>query len=384
MKSNFLLGGYLILLACNAPNEDAADSSFSLLVKDSIQVDYVGMLDLMDIAPSQGRILFHNMQNGVILLTDFEGNHLSEMEKRGDSKDSYGPYPWLPARFLENGNFFMIGLKGYMEFYPSGELAKQIPYHSSDVPNLGGRAAADNEFVMHEDFVLIRAIIPRGEFTKVEPEYYENFLQLAKISPQKGEFERFLNIENESLFKNGSAYDVTEMMPTFTTHENRLYLISGTDPHLNIYDINEEFKRVDRKPIAYPNYNPGEGKEPAKADVRGISLDRAAGKTHVLKTYGDYLIATYFAGFDFSDREEYKNLTNETYSAFFEKIEGKYPIRMHVMDLEGNSLADFELPKQLDYRQFLVRDEKIWFLSKFNQEEEEDFVKIYQVELVVE
>lgn len=382
MKSIYLIGGYLISLSCNSPQEQASDSSFSLLVKDSIQVDYVGMLDLMDIAPSQERILFHNMQNGVILLTDFDGNHLHEMEKRGDSKDSYGPYPWLPARFLENGNFFMIGLKGYLEFYPNGELVKQIPYQSVDVPNLGGRAAADNEFAIHEDFILIRAIVPRGEFTKIEPEYYNNFLQLAKISPQEGKFERFLHLEQESLFKNGRAYDVTEMMPSFTTHGDKLYVISGTDPHLNIYQINEGFKRVYRTPIAYPVYNPGQGKEPAKADVRGISVDRAAGKTYVLKTYGDFLIATYFAGFDFSDREEYKNLTNESYSAFFEKIEGKYPIRMHIMDLKGNSLADFELPKQLDHRQFLVRNGKMWFLSKFNQEEEEDFVKIYQVELV--
>lgn len=384
MKSTYIIGGYLILLSCNSPQETASNNSFSLLVKDSIQVDYVGMLDLMDIAPSQERILFHNMQNGVILLTDFQGNHLHEMEKRGDSKDSYGPYPWLPARFLENGNFFMIGLKGYLEFYPNGELVKQIPYQSTDVPNLGGRAAADNEFSMHGDNVLIRAITPWGEFNKAEAEYYDNFLQLAKISPQEGKFERFLHLEQESLFKNGRAYDVTEMMPSFTTHGNKLYVISGTDAHLNIYDINDGFKRVDRKQIAYPNYNPGEGKEPAKADVRGISLDRAAGKTHVLKTHGDYLIATYFAGFDFSDREEYKNLTNESYSAFFEGIEGKYPVRMHVLDLEGNSLADFELPNQLDYRQFLIRDGKMWFMSKFNNEEEEDFVKIYQVELVFE
>lgn len=387
MKAHFLLGGSLILLACNAPKEQDVDNLFSLIIKDSIQINYVGMLDLMDIAPSQERILFHNMQNGVILMTDFEGNHLEEMEKRGDSKDSYGPYPWLPARFLDNGNFFMIGLKGYMEFYPSGELVQQIPYQTPNVPNVGGKAAADNEFSMYEDFVLIRAVIPRGEFTKVEPEYYDNFLQLAKIYPKQGEFERFLHLEDESLFKNGRAYDVTEMMPSFTTHGSRLYVMSGTDPHLNIYDLNEGFKRIDRKPIAYPNYNPGEGKEPAKADVLAISVDPAAGKTYVLKTYGDYLIATYFAGFDFSDREEYKNLSNEpytkeSYSAFFEKIEGKYPIRMHVMDLEGNSMADFELPKQLDFRQLLVRDEKMWFLSKFNQEVEEDFVKIYQVELI--
>ncbi len=183
------------------------------------------MLDLMDIAPSQARILFHDMQRGVALLTDFEGIHLQEMEKRGDAKDSYGPYPWLPARFLENGNFFMVGLKGYMEFYPNVELAKSIPYQTSDVPNIGGRAAADNEVILHNDMILIRAIIPRGEFTKVEPEYYDNFLQLAKIYPEQGRFERFLHLEEESLFKNGKAYDVTEMMPSFTTHSNRLYVI---------------------------------------------------------------------------------------------------------------------------------------------------------------
>ncbi len=57
---------------------------------------------------------------------------------------------------------------------------------------------------------------------------------------------------------------------------------------------------------------------------------------------------------------------------------------MHVMDFEGNSLADFQLPEKLDYRQFLVRDKKMWFLSRFNQDEEEDFVKIYQVELLLD
>lgn len=108
----FLSGVFGLFLCCARPSPSESPAPFELWIEDSIQVNYEGLLDLMDIDPTRQRVLLHDPQRGIILLTDFSGTHLEIMEKRGDNRDSYGMYPWTPAKFLENGNFFLIGFNG--------------------------------------------------------------------------------------------------------------------------------------------------------------------------------------------------------------------------------------------------------------------------------
>jgi len=173
------------------------------------------------------------------------------------------------------------------------------------------------------------------------------------------------------------------MNPCFAILDDKLLVIAGTDPHLNVYDIKTPHQLLDRKPIAYPNYQMGDGEDRALADPKSIAYDESAGRTHSLKVYKDYLITTYSPGYDVADKEKYKTfMAREDYKVFKEKIAGKYPPAIMVMDHQGEAIQSISLPDNLDHRQFLVCDGALWWLSKFNSEIEEDFVQIYKVEII--
>ncbi|WP_209331461.1 hypothetical protein [Lunatimonas salinarum] len=381
----FVFLGFTIagLPGCSKPAKERAPLLARLQMEDSIRVNYEGILDLMDIDPTRNRILLHDPQRGVILLTDFSGTHLETMEKRGDSRDSYGSFPWTPAKFLENGHFFLIGVKGYQEFEPNGRLMRAVPFASKEIPSFSGRAAADNPVARLGSEYIIRGITAWGEFTKAEPAYYDNFQLLARINPKLGTVERFLHLAQESLFKNGRAYDVTEMMPSFALHGDTLYVTVGTDPNLYIYRMNTDVEPITTRKMEHTSFNPGQGKAPAEADVKAIAVDWSAGRTRSLTLMDTLLLACYHPGFDPVDRERYLNLDRD-YSEFMAEMEAKYPNRLLVMNLEGKRLADIAIPPQLDYRQLLYKDGKLWFLSRFNKDREEDFVQLYKVRLHLE
>ncbi|MCC5938975.1 MAG: hypothetical protein JJU34_16980 [Lunatimonas sp.] len=378
--SFFLVCSIGVILACNRPSDNEMPISIELSLEDSIQVNYEGLLDLMDIDPTRKRILLHDPQRGIILLTDFSGTHLETMEKRGDNRDNYGMFPWTPAQFMENGHFFLLGFKGYQEFGPDGRLIRSTPVSAKDIPSFSGRAAADNPVAKIGEDYLFRGITPRGEYTKAEPEYYENFQLLATLNPDSGKLHRFLHLANESHFRNGQAYDAPEMMPSFALRGDSLYVTVGTDPNLYLYHLDDTSAPIAVHEMEHTLFFPGQGKAPAEADVKGIAVDASAGRTRSLTLVDTLLLACYHPGFDPLDRERYQNLEGN-YGEFMAEMEGKYTDRLLIMNLEGKRLADLEIPNQLDYRQLLYRNGELWFLSRFNKEQEEDFVKLYKVHI---
>ncbi|MDN3688715.1 hypothetical protein [Cyclobacterium jeungdonense] len=371
------------LLAFSCQQEKKEDTpSFSLEIIDSIRVEYAGLLDLMDADPARKRVLLHDRQRGIILLTDFEGNHVLKLDKQGDDKGSYGGYLWSPARIKDNDHISLVSHMGFFEFDAEGKLASHRKFQE-DVPFFGGRAAADSELMEHEGIFYQKGLVARGQYNKTQDEYYDQFQLLVKFDPEKGSAERIIHLEEESPFRtSGKAFEIPEMSPSFTILEDKLLVIAGTDPHLNVYDIKAPHRLLERKPIAYPDYNAGQGIERTRADPKSIAYDESAGRTHTLKVYKDYLLSSFSPGYDFADRERYLTIDNrEDYSAFREAIADKYPPALFLMDHQGEGIQKLSLPESLDHRQFLVRDGYLWWLSRFNSEVEEDFVKIYKVEI---
>ncbi|WP_375583473.1 hypothetical protein [Cyclobacterium xiamenense] len=380
-QSLALACGALLAIACG-PEEEEASVSFALEIRDSIRVDYPGLLDLMDVDPVQKRILLYDRQRGTILLTDFEGNRLLDLNKQGDDKGSYGQYLWSPARIETGGGIFLISHKGFFTFDSEGNLARFRPFEEA-VPFFGGRAAADSELLEHEGIFFQKGLVARGEYNKTDEEYYEQFQLLVRFDPENGSAERIVHLEEESPFRSsGMAFEIPEMSPSFTILEDKLLVVAGTDPHLNAYTIQPPHRLLFRKSIAYPEYNAGQGIERAKADPKSITSDASAGRTHTLKVYKNFLISSFNPGYNFADRERYLTIDNpDDYRAFRESIVDKYPSALFLMDHQGQGIQQLDLPKSLDHRQFLVRGGELWWLSRFNSEVEEDFVTIYQVEI---
>ncbi|MBD3627568.1 hypothetical protein [Cyclobacterium sp.] len=382
-KPTLLFIIFLSLVALSCQQEVKQDSpALSLVITDSIRVEYPGLLDLMDLDPVRERVLLHDPQRGVMLLTDFEGNHLLNLDKRGDEKGSYGRFLWSTAKIQADDHISLVSHMGFFEFDAQGELANHRKFQE-DVPFFAGRAAADSELMEHEGIFYQKGLVARGEYNKTDDAYYDQFQLLVKFDPEKGTAKRIIHLEEDSPFRTtGKAFEIPEMNPSFTIHDDKLLVIAGTDPHLNIYDIKPPHQLLERKPIAYPNYNTGEGIERARADPNSIDSDRSAGRTYSLKVFQNFLLASYHPGYDVADRERYWEISSpDEYSTFNKSIEGKYLPALLVMDLQGEAKQRLPIPESLDHRQFLVREGELWWLSRLNAEKEEDFIQIYKVEI---
>ncbi len=69
--------------------------------------------------------------------------------------------------------------------------------------------------------------------------------------------------------------------------------------------------------------------------------------------------------------------------AFREMILKKYPNRIQVTDLDGNQLLDFA-PDRYHPETMLIRDGQLWVMAKPDPDLEEDFFKVYRLDLKVE
>lgn len=380
---NYLLpfASALFLLSCGEKNTENITNveNLTLTKVDSIQIPYhLGILALMDINSKSENVLLFNQQKNSLVIGDFQGNEPSEIVNEPEDPDSFGRFPLGAGKFDKEGNnFTIISNQGVYTYDLNGNLINGGKHQRENMPAFSGRASVDQEFFWVGDKILTPAT-GWGEFPRNTPEFYENYTNLAWFDTTVRNVEQFLYLDETSFFRNGKAHDIPHMMPRVAVQDQKIYLIQGVEPALNIYNIKEPYEKIKRVPINLTDYHFNQGEDFKEADPRMISFDPFTGNFENIKVTDKYILISLFPGISELDRAKYADVD---YMELISKLKKDYPNRLLVMDLEGNKLSEIEFPKEFDTRQWMVRDNYIWFLSKVNLEEEEDFVKIYKVKL---
>lgn len=373
----------ILFFACGSPPAvvSIANVELKIEIADSIRIPYIGKLNLMDVSPENELMLFFDIQNMKFVSTDFEGKVIGEFTKERDAPDGFGFYPMAAGKFNSSKNIQVVSSSGIFEYDLKGNLMKSVKVPRDQILPFSGRADAKRELLVVKDKILLAGLIARGEFNKTQPEFYDTYLQLVWADPKTGKYERFLNLDPESVFQNERSHEPSTLSTSFEVVDNELYVISGTDPYLNTYGLDAPYPRINRIPLNLTNYQLNPGEDPKKADPRAIGYDPSFGIIQKVIKVRNHLFLTYETGYDAEDASQYQeNMSADEWKEFNTRILEKYSTRYQILNLEGNRLMDAELPNQLSDL-YVSRDDAIWFLGKQNPDKEEDFYTVYKVSI---
>ncbi|MEP0713433.1 MAG: hypothetical protein ABJC55_16070, partial [Algoriphagus sp.] len=374
---------FLLILSCGTPKSESTQEreTYELAISDSIRIDYIGTLNLMDVNPGFEKILFFDPQNMKFVSTDFKGKILGEFSKERDAPDGFGFYPMAAGRFNSSQNIQVVSMLGTYEYDLAGNLlsSKKIP--RDEAKPFSGRADAKREIQFVGDKILLSGSIARGEYNKTQPEFYDTYLQLVWADPKTGSFEQFLSLDSASIFQNNMSHEPSTLSASFEVVENKLYVISGIDPFLNIYELDSPYTKLKRVALELTDYRLNTGEDPKKADPRAISYDPSFGIIQKLVKVGDKLVIMYETGYSDQDAiRSRENMSQSEWQEFYTRMKDTYKMRYQILDLEGKLLSDAVIPEELGDL-FVSREGSLWFMGKVNAEIEEDFYTLYQVEL---
>lgn len=161
-------------------------------------------------------------------------------------------------------------------------------------------------------------------------------------------FDQFMNPDENSVFRNGMAQDVSHLTPRMALAKDKIYLVQGIEPALNIHSLTAPHEKIKRFDFGISDYFFNQGEEFNKADPRIINPDIFSGRIENLKETDQYVLVSFFLGIPEGEQEKYENLG---WSDFLDKSRKDYNPRMVVMDLDGNLLTELEIPLQFSERQ---------------------------------
>ncbi|MBS9524547.1 hypothetical protein KIH41_03275 [Litoribacter ruber] len=372
-----------LVVACSGHSEDSKDNNqeVNLVLKDSLQIDHLGELVLMDIDPDNDKILFFDFKTRDFIISDKQGNKLNTFNKTGDGPDSFGNFPNTPGKFNERGNFQLLSYNGIFEYDTDGNLVNKNTFEQPI--SYMGRSTAEWEFYqVAEDSILSVGLQAWSEHPRNTPEYYDNFKLLNWLDVKSMTNTHFMSLEENSLFRNGKGHELPDMIPAMHYEDGKIYMVVGKDARLNVYEANPPYALIKSAELDLEGFQQDPGVSFGELDPNAIKVNMETGRINSLKKYGDYLLLSYLPGFNDVDAERFRSETDPNKQvALYEELKSKYPARLNIMNTELETLKNMEMPANLNNRQFIVRNDQLWFMGEPNAEEEEDFFRVYRVEV---
>ena len=385
----FLVTGF-IFLSCNSNQEasqSALASSFSLEVVDTVEVDYLGQLMLMAIAPNGQTFLCMDWQRQEFIFLDrASAKIVSSFSKSGDRPDNPGWGIRAPS-FFDNSSMLIGGTNGVFIFDLEGEVVQKYSY--LDQPNPGILYMNAGSYIhpsqIDGEEVFIFPTTDARSAIKTERAFYENWRSISVYYPESKRFAPKIHLPANSRYFDGMVYEQSHLMSTFTLMDNRLWLSLGADPVIRAYDVNNDFTLVAELYPPLLNYISPEGVKPADADPNSVVFEGDLGGIKNIFAYKDDLALVYFPGFSQSQKEAlslaWQTGGEDTYEELYQQFKKVTPTHLLIMSQEGEVKADIAIPPSLEGGDLLIQNDEIWIQAAENKEQEEDVVRFFRLEL---
>ncbi|MBS9525754.1 hypothetical protein KI659_17170 [Litoribacter alkaliphilus] len=384
MKYNLvLICAILLAIGCTSP-QDEKKSQDSLAgewaVVDSVTVEYLGNMTLSDISPDGKHLLAADYRKNTYFILNESGEILQELQKGGDTPDTYGQY-LSEMGFWDDQTVFIMGTKAIKWYDLQGNEVKSTPmkgdYQKSvTMRYTGGQAQkislGDEQHLLHQGHM--------PKIKRTEKRYMDEVRGGTLINTNNFEMIELFPLEEDSRFRDGNLYDNGDLYSRLAVGEDKIYVSFDGDPTLYAYEKDEPFNLAFKKPLTLQNVQPNEGMPVEYADV-DVYFDPAKSGLRFLQADNRSVYLQYFEGISKERMAELEQIDDmNKWMAEYEEELNTRENRLKLFDAEGNEQVDLRLHDKFDGQAgFLARHDHLYFNKVKNEEEEEDYVVFYKV-----
>ncbi|EIM72072.1 hypothetical protein A3SI_20052 [Nitritalea halalkaliphila LW7] len=317
-----------------------------------------------------------------IYIANFDGEIESEFSKFGDIPDSYGIL-LSTIRFEGDGAILIYGSNGFFKYSYYGETINRQKLKNYEMPDRSFKTMGRGMEAVGNRYLYINQEFPPNRDYSKKSFLYDLHL-LKWLYPDSGEIEPFIQFPEYSLFRNGKLFFRSAWDPAFHVEDGYIYVVFGLEPVIYVYQDTFPYNLVSELPIQFKEFRNFTGTDDFTFEIEAFFDRFRSAFVENIKKIDDLFVIAYFPGYDQQDlSESNENKSPQEREAFLEKIAKKYPNRIAIVDSTGNVINDF-VPEGLEPSSMLVRDGQLWMMEKPNEEEEQDYFRLFRVGLKIE
>lgn len=373
-----------IIFSCNTKiNQYSTEKKYSIEVVDSINIDYLGNLNLMDYDSKSGNYLLSNLGMMPILEVDDTGkivNNVVVSHEGPNAVSNPGSVGYL------NGDLLIYDMeKGFVKVNDDKSISDQfkIPYQHTYLvfpPHLPLIKREDNEAFYLKP--LTDADFIDGMGAAFYRNYYDKPL-LEKVNVETGDITTHFQIPDQSIFKDGMNHGI--YVPIIKNKGTEWLVSTWFDPIVYLFEQKgSEFlfvRAIDLGLEGMVNY---ESVSMENSDqFFEVNSAIRPGNVNDILLMDDYTIVVYRKGISGDVQKEIKDKFPEQQDSEIEKNDPFYAV---VLDKDYNILAnDVLFPLGAFYPNVINNENEIVSLKRADMfDVEEDFITLYRMKLKVE
>lgn len=375
---------FILAFSCNSKEEDniekpLSEQNLEFEIYDSLVVDYLGNLILMDISPDGQNYLLIDQNTDSIFVTDPSGDIKYHYKRTGEGPEMILGNRTGIGEFLDNESYLIPSSRGIFVFSLSGDLKQSyLPEFTGVsrlvIPNNPSHAISNGK-------VYVK--IPGRYSDLVEPgiEFQQKSKHLEILDLATGKYESALPFPKESKFSSETEeYGVFDYFTSFAIDRDSVYLVYRNEPKLFVYHISDLEIPTKVKLLNFPQFH--ERNTETKPDSEAINVrDFFLGSINQIIPLGnETVLVNYLPGLT---DEEAKGVIDEAKGDFDLMFKNAEAINKGGLVLfDGTEISRIiSKPIFLGNIDHLVSKDQIWFSPNF-EEIENDYSVIYKTRLV--
>ncbi|MHA7130992.1 hypothetical protein [Algoriphagus namhaensis] len=383
MKNQLLLAlaTVLVLSACTseAPKAPLSEQNLEFEIYDSLVVDYLGNVTLMDISPDGKTFLLIDQNTDSLLLADGDGQLIQTYMLAGEGPENYPKSRLGVGKFLNNDQFLIPTMGGLFVYDLKGRLNKRL--EPDFAPQINVLMPYSEAHFLIGNRVYLHFPGRMNEEDLADMNFNQNATLLEVLDLETGKFEGQVNLPKESRFaQKDESINVIDFFPNLTAREDSIFIAFRNEPKLFGYQVNQlnsTPKTWDIPLEGFIENTSWEGPKDGSIDLRRFFFG-SINDLYALNS-GEFLI-NYQAGLSDEVAAEVMSVAGSDFNKIFklggEKNKGGYIL----FDLQ-NSSPIIKKPEVLGSINKVISRDEIWFSLDFANVEQ-DYTVIYKTRII--